>query len=145
MAMSGVSFDDKCMDAFNSLKTGEKKDKVRALVFKISDDKQKIIMDKEWAKEAGATQEDEYNEIIKTLPSNCGRFVVWDLDIDTKSGQRAGKLFCMFWSPEDAGVKDRMLYSSSSSAVKDKLMMKMVTVTDKDESEYNNFLEAGRK
>lgn len=143
--MSGVSFDDACMDAFSSLKTGEKKDKVRALVFKISDDKQKIVMENEFAKEAGRSQEDEYNSIIMTLPKECGRFVIWDLDVDTKSGQRAGKLFCMFWSPESAGVKARMLYSSSSSAVKDKLQMKMITVTDDDECKYDNFLEAGRK
>jgi hypothetical protein len=38
-----------------------------------------------------------------------------------------------------------MLYSSSSSAVKDKLMIKMYTVTDRDESEYSNFMEATKK
>jgi hypothetical protein len=97
MAMSGVVFADECVEAYNSLKTGDKKGTVRALVMRIGDDKASIVMEQEFKKNPSVSQEEEYNNILKTLPEDCGRFVVWDLDVETKSGQRTGKLFTMFW------------------------------------------------
>jgi len=120
---SGVEVTEACIEAFQQMKIPDPKEpRKRCIIFKISDDKKKIVIEKTILKDTNKTQEEEYAEIVQTLPPREGRYVVWDLLIpNAKSGKENDKLIFMSWSPDDAPVTSRMIFASSKDAIKKKL------------------------
>jgi len=82
------------------------------IVFKITDDKKSIVIEKKGDKGA------DFAEFTSTLPDGDCRYAVLDVQIDTKSGATANKLIFIAWSDDNASVKPKMLYASSKDALK---------------------------
>ena len=82
------------------------------MIFKISDDKKFIQVEKKGEKGAS------FEEFTKTLPDGECRYAVLDVEINTKSGATTNKLIFVAWSDDNASVKPKMLYASSKDAIK---------------------------
>merc|ERR1719454_2272923 len=106
---SGVQVAEDCVSEFEALKI---RNAYAYLVFKITDDKKQIVIDKKGEK--GSSFED----FCKCLPDGDCRYAVYDIEINTKSGATANKLIFVAWSDDNASVKPKMLYASSEDALK---------------------------
>jgi len=140
---SGVEVTEACISAFQDMKIPDSsKPRNRCIIFKISDDKKKIEIEKTILKNE-QEQEVQYNEIVEGLPPRDGRYIVWDLLIaNAKSGKENDKLVFMSWSPDDAPVQSRMIFASSKDAIKKKLQIGLaVDCSDKDEASYKEVCE----
>ena len=82
------------------------------IVFKITDDKKFIEVEKKGEKGAS------FEEFCGTLPDNECRYAVLDVPITTKSGAETSKLIFVAWSDDNASIKPKMLYASSKDALK---------------------------
>lgn len=112
---SGIKLNDHALNEYNRLQrpgTGDK-EILRYIIFKIEDPE--IVIDRQENRQVKGERdptEDEYTafkEIIRATKS-C-RYAVYDF---------GSKPVLMFWNPEDAAVRDRMLYAASFDAIKKK-------------------------
>ena len=82
------------------------------MIFKITDDKKFIEVEKKGAKD------ETFTDFCRALPDNECRYAVLDVEITTKSGATTNKLIFVAWSDDNASVKPKMLYASSKDALK---------------------------
>jgi len=129
MAGSGIAVKDECLQEYKKIKEKGTKEfsgepAKRCIFFKISDDKKFIEVDKVHLKDPELSQEDQFGKIMEDLDKQkIARYIVWDLECITKTGQPVDKLLFMMWCPDDLNVKIKMLMSSSKDAIKKKLVI----------------------
>ncbi|CAL8269676.1 unnamed protein product [Boreogadus saida] len=126
---SGVTVTDDVIAVFNDMKVRkaqaneeDKKKRKKAVLFCISPDKQNIILEE--GKEilcgdVGTTVKDPYLEFVKMLPSDDCRYALYDATYETKETKKEDLVF-IFWAPETASMKSKMIYASSKEAIKKK-------------------------
>ena len=101
---SGVGIDDTAISTFNELKLGHT---YRYIIFRVSDDNTKIIVDKTGAPTTC------FAEFVSELPRDECRYAVFDLAYTSEDGSDRNKLVFILWSPDSAKIKSKMLYTSS--------------------------------
>jgi len=106
---SGVQVNPDCIAEFDKMKI---RSEYQYLVFKITDDKKNIVIEKKGDKGA------DFADFTSNLPDGDCRYAVLDVEIETKSGATANKLIFVAWSDDNASVKPKMLYASSKDALK---------------------------
>ncbi|KAJ7417207.1 Cofilin-2 [Willisornis vidua] len=125
---SGVTVNDEVIKVFNDMKVRksstpeEIKKRKKAVLFCLSDDKKQIIVEE--AKQIlvgdiGDTVEDPYTAFVKLLPLNDCRYALYDATYETKESKKEDLVF-IFWAPESAPLKSKMIYASSKDAIKKK-------------------------
>ena len=57
-----------------------------------------------------------FEDFAKSLPSEEPRYALCDIDYTSEDGRPQTTLTFVFWSSDDCGVKERMLYASSNDA-----------------------------
>uniref|UniRef100_A0AAY5L8G3 ADF-H domain-containing protein n=1 Tax=Esox lucius TaxID=8010 RepID=A0AAY5L8G3_ESOLU len=112
---SGVTVTDEVITVFNEMKVrkaqpneDEKKKRKKAVLFCLSEDKKHIILE-------------EGQEILTgdMLPPNDCRYALYDATYETKETKKEDLVF-IFWAPESAPLKSKMIYASSKDAIKKK-------------------------
>ncbi|KAM3825147.1 cofilin-1 [Vipera latastei] len=125
---SGVTVCDKVIQVFNDMKVRkhapqeEQKKRKKAVIFCLSEDKKKIIL--EAGKEIlvgdlGDTVDDPYLHFVAMLPPSDCRYALYDATYETKESKKEDLVF-LFWAPESAPLKSKMIYASSKDALKKK-------------------------
>jgi len=109
MSRSGVALGADCISTYETLKLG-RGDKLKYIVFKLSDDKKQIVV-------AKTSKDADYDNFIADLPENECRYAVYDFDYDTEEGKRS-KICFYTWSPDTAPVRSKMVYASSKDALR---------------------------
>jgi cofilin len=135
---SGIHIDEQCQHQFKEMKLGHK---IPYIVYKISDDKKMVCVDK--VAEAGENYShlQAYLQEMKKI-GKC-RWAVADIQVKSKSGQDTNKLIYIQWNPDDAGIKEKMIYTSSNDALKRALGdgFKAHQANDDDELELSVIVE----
>nr|XP_043874256.1 cofilin-2-like [Solea senegalensis] len=102
---SGVTVNDEVIRVFNDMKVrksstqDEVKKRKKAILFCLSDDKKKIIVEegKEiLVGEIGETVDDPYISFVKLLPPNDCRYGLYDATYETKESKKEDLVF-IFW------------------------------------------------
>ncbi|OBS59358.1 hypothetical protein A6R68_09517 [Neotoma lepida] len=124
---SGVAVSDGVIKVFNDMKvrkssTPEVK-KFKAVLFCLSEDK-KIILEE--GKEilvgdVGQTVDDPYTTFVKMLPDKDCPTLSTMQPMRPRRARRRTWLVFIFWAPESASLKSKMIYASSKGAIKKKL------------------------
>ncbi|KAM9438771.1 cofilin-2-like [Oncorhynchus nerka] len=126
---SGVTVTDEVITVFNEMKVrkaqaneDEKKKRKKAVLFCLSEDKKHIVL--EAGKEiltgdVGTTIADPYLHFVKMLPADDCRYALYDATYETKETKKEDLVF-IFWAPEGAPLKSKMIYASSKDAIKKK-------------------------
>ncbi|XP_036040158.1 cofilin-1-like [Onychomys torridus] len=125
---SGVAVSDAVIKVFNNMKVHkssapeEVKKCKKAVLFCLSEDKNIIL---EEGKEilvgdVGQTVDHPYTTFVKMLPDKDCRYALYDATYETKESQKEDLVF-IFWAPESAPLKSKMIYASSKDAIKKKL------------------------
>ena len=101
----------------------EVKKRKKAVLFCLSEDKKNIILEE--GKEilvgdVGQTVDDPYTTFVKMLPDKDCRYALYDATYETKESKKEDLVF-IFWAPENAPLKSKMIYASSKDAIKKKL------------------------
>ncbi|KAF9166645.1 cofilin [Actinomortierella ambigua] len=124
--MSGVTAQAECVQAFNDLKLGKK---YKYIIYKLSADMKSIEVEK--SSDRSAT----YDDFIGDLPKDDCRYAVFDFDYKAGDGGDRAKIVFYTWSPDDAKIKQKMVYASSKDTLRKSLNGVGVDVqgTDYDE------------
>ncbi|XP_048712807.1 cofilin-1 isoform X1 [Caretta caretta] len=126
---SGVAVSDGVIKVFNDMKvrkastSEEVKKRKKAVLFCLSEDKRNIILEE--GKEilvgdVGETVDDPYLHFVKMLPESDCRYALYDATYETKESKKEDLVF-VFWAPDCAPLKSKMIYASSKDAIKKKL------------------------
>uniref|UniRef100_A0A3B3QKJ8 Cofilin 2 n=1 Tax=Paramormyrops kingsleyae TaxID=1676925 RepID=A0A3B3QKJ8_9TELE len=125
---SGVTVSDEVIKVFNDMKVRKSsssedvKKRKKAVLFCLSDDKKKIIVEEDkqiLVGDIGESVHDPYASFVKLLPLNDCRYGLYDATYETKESKKEDLVF-IFWAPENAPLKSKMIYASSKDAIKKK-------------------------
>ncbi|KAJ8255053.1 hypothetical protein GJAV_G00200420 [Gymnothorax javanicus] len=126
---SGVAISDAVVTIFNDMKVrkaqannDEKKKRKKAVMFRLSDDEKAIILDEEreiLVGDLGDTVDDPYLHFVSLLPPKDCRYALYDATYETKETRKEDLVF-IFWGPEDASLKSKMIYASTKDAIRKK-------------------------
>merc|ERR1712080_73036 len=108
---SGVQVNSQCLDSFQELKLGKK---TQYIVFKLSADNTQIEVEK-------TSPSASYDDFLNDLPPNSPRYAVYDFEYEKDGGKR-NKICFYAWSPDEAKIKEKMLYASSKDALRRSLV-----------------------
>ncbi|KAF9525906.1 actin cross-linking [Crepidotus variabilis] len=133
---SGVAVNPECVTAFQDLKL---KKKSKYIIFNLNSTMTEIVVHK-------TGEEKDYEEFLKHLPEAECRWAIYDLEFEKDGGQR-NKLLFISWSPDDAKVKQKMVFASSREALKRSLNGIAVEIqgTDFSEVAHESVLEKASK
>uniref|UniRef100_A0A3P8XDV4 Atlastin 3 n=1 Tax=Esox lucius TaxID=8010 RepID=A0A3P8XDV4_ESOLU len=126
---SGVTVTDDVITVFNEMKVrklqaneDEKKKRKKAVLFCLSEDKKHIILEEGQeilTGDVGVTVQDPYLHFVKMLPADDCRYALYDATYETKETKKEDLVF-IFWAPDGAPLKSKMIYASSKDAIKKK-------------------------
>ncbi|KAL3049718.1 hypothetical protein OYC64_009050 [Pagothenia borchgrevinki] len=125
---SGVTVNDEVIRVFNDMKvrksssTEDVKKRKKAVLFCLSEDKKKIIVEEGkqiLVGDIGDSVDDPYGCFVKLLPPNDCRYGLYDATYETKESKKEDLVF-IFWAPDGAPLKSKMIYASSKDAIKKK-------------------------
>ncbi|XP_069821507.1 cofilin-1 [Dendropsophus ebraccatus] len=125
---SGVMVSDIVISIFNAMKVRkacspeEAKKRVKAVIFCLSPDKKTIIPEEGreiLVGECGEKIQDPYKHFVDMLPHDDCRYALFDCCYETKESRKEDLVF-IFWAPDEAPLKSKMIYASSKDAIKKK-------------------------
>lgn len=114
MAASGVGVHDDCKTRYGLFKS--KKIDVKYMIFKLSDDLKQVVIESEGSR--ANTYDDFVNELKEAGSKKQCRYAVFDCPYVNKAGVSKSKLVFFYWGPEQATIKQKMVYSSSKDVFK---------------------------
>ncbi|KAK7690273.1 cofilin [Cerrena zonata] len=129
---SGVGVAQSVLDTFQELKIGKKH---KYIIFGLSADNTEIVVSK-------TNTDTNYETFLAELPENECRWAIYDLEYNKGEGIR-NKLLFITWSPDDAKIKQKMLFASSKEALRRSLVGIATEIqgTDYSEVAYESVLE----
>jgi cofilin len=125
---TGVQIDSQLITEFNEFKMGSK---YRYMLFKVSDDKKSIILDKKGDNNLS------YQDFVKNLPQNDCRYGVVNFEYTTESDGKRAKIVFVVWAPETAPIKSKMLYAGTKNDLKKSLVGLSIEIQGTDLSEVD--------
>ncbi|EGF98777.1 uncharacterized protein MELLADRAFT_73515 [Melampsora larici-populina 98AG31] len=130
--VKGVGVNQACIEEFMNLKL---KKKTKYIVFTLSDNKTEIQVEK-------TSESQDYDDFLGDLPGEACRYAVYDFEFESGEGKR-NKLCFYAWSPDNAPIKNKMLYASSKDALRRSLVGIGVEIqgTDLSEVSFESVLE----
>ncbi|KAK7722112.1 cofilin [Diaporthe eres] len=144
MTSGRATVNEECVSTWNDLKLSKKH---KYIIFKLSDDLKEIVVEhtsdsKDW--EEFRNRLVNAKTVSKTGQEGIGpRYAVYDFEYSLSSGEGdRNKLTFIAWSPDDAGIKSKMVYASSKDALKRALSGIAVEIqaNDADDIEHDSIL-----
>ncbi|KAI6043928.1 hypothetical protein EDC04DRAFT_494222 [Pisolithus marmoratus] len=129
---SGVSVSDRCLEEYHALKQSRKH---KYIIFALSSDLSSIVP----LKSSASTS---YEDFLEDLPEKECRWAVYDFEFE-KDGAKRNKICFISWSPDDAKIKQKMLFASSRDALRRSLVGIAIEIqgTEYSEVEYDAILD----
>jgi len=131
---SGVKVADDCVTTYQQLKLGKQ---FKYILFGLSKDLSEIVVDR-------TSDAPAHETFVADLPKDECRWAVYDFEF-LKEGEGEGKrnkLCFISWSPDDAKIKDKMVFASSRETLRRRLdgIAFEVQGTDPSEISYETVL-----
>ena len=110
---AGFKTTEECVLAFDKLKMHKH---ARFLTFKVEGSN--IVL------ENTGERTENWESFVKTLPKEQSRYIVYDFTYTTKDQppREVEKLIFIYWSPDEAPAKDKMLSATARGAFRKNLM-----------------------
>lgn len=84
----------------------------RYLVFKLNDAQTAIVQ------ECDGPKSETYDDFKSKLPADDCRYCIIDFDFKYPDGRENNKLIFVYWAPDTAKTKSKMIYASSKETFK---------------------------
>ncbi|KYO38541.1 cofilin-1 [Alligator mississippiensis] len=124
---SGVAVSDGVIKVFNEMKVrkaspgpAELSQRKKAVLFCLSEDQRAIVLEPGKEVLVGDAVPDPYAAFVALLPERDCRYALYDATYETRETKKEDLVF-IFWAPECAPLKSKMIYASSKDAIKKKL------------------------
>merc|ERR1712093_422026 len=131
---SGVAVNDECMQKFQELKLGKK---IKYIIYKLDDPSKptQIVVSK-------TSESQSYDDFLEELSETECLFAVYDFQYNKGEGDR-NKLCFFIWAPDNAKIKQKMVYASSKDALRRALVGvgSDIQGTDLSEVAYDSVLD----
>lgn len=128
---SGVGIAQESLNAYQEIKL---RHKYRYIIFRLSPDLREVVVEKK------GNLNDSYNDFVTTLLSTVEnkecRYAVYDFEY-THNQMSRQKLVFVLWTPSEALLKQKMAYTSTKNAFRQKLMGISVDLQATDASELS--------
>jgi len=136
---SGVSVNSGCIGEYQKLKSRHYK----YIIFMLNEDNTEIVVDNP----PGKSAEGDYEEFLDRLPKAECRWAVYDLEFEKEGAGRRNKICFYSWSPDEAKIKNKMLYASSRDALRRSLDGIAVEIqgTEPDEVAHDTVLDKAKR
>ncbi|KZT56333.1 actin depolymerizing protein [Calocera cornea HHB12733] len=108
---SGIGVSDECVAKFEELRLGKV---LKYIILEVAPNLQEIIVGK-------TSQDADYDKFLEDLPENECKWAIYDFAFEVDGGGKRNKIVLISWVPDDAKVKQKMIYASSKEALKRKL------------------------
>jgi len=133
MATSGVGVNAQCLEAYQALKLGKK---LKYIVLTLSQDRKEIVVEKQ-------SDSHNYEDFLADLPEADCRWAVYDFEYEKEGAGKRNKIAFFSWSPEDSRVQQKMLFASSTAALRHSLVGIAAEIqgTDYSEVSYESVLD----
>ena len=143
---------DDCLSTYQSLKLRKKP---KYIIFKLDDSRTEIVVDK-------SSESSDYDDFIADLPEDQCRWAVYDFEFEKEGVGKRNKLCFFTWSvafvqchcslvliqaasrhfidiraPDNAKIKEKMVYASSKDALRRSLVGIAVEIQSTEYSEVN--------
>ena len=129
MSSSGVQVNADVKIKYEELK----KDKSYRFILCVIRDSKEIVVDRTGSREAS------YEDMLSLLSSEHPAYVIVDLEYNNSEGNPARKIVFLFWLPDTANIKEKMLYSSSKTAIEKSLVgIVSYQASDFEEASFNS-------
>ncbi|EPQ27824.1 uncharacterized protein PFL1_04569 [Pseudozyma flocculosa PF-1] len=130
---SGVKVHQDCISQFQELKL---KKQAKFIIYAINNDNTEIIVEK-------TSSSSDYDEFIAQLPPTECRWAIYDFEFEKEGAGKRNKICFFAWSPDDAKIKQKMIYASSKDALRKSLVGISTEIqgTDFSEVSYETVLE----
>ncbi|EDR13119.1 actin depolymerizing factor [Laccaria bicolor S238N-H82] len=134
---SGVGVNPECIEVFQALKLNKKH---KYIIYKLNATNTEIVVDK-------TSDAQDYDTFTADLPETSPRWAVYDFAFEKEGAGKRHKITFYSWSPDDAKIKEKMLYASSRDALRRALVGIAVEIQGSDFSEvaYETVLEKASK
>jgi len=108
-------------------------------MFNLSKDLNEIVVEK--------VGDEEYEQFLEILPETECRWAIYDFGFEKEDGGHRNKIIFLSWSPDDAKIKQKMLFASSRDALKRSLAGIAIEIQGSDLSEvaYEIVLEKANR
>jgi len=113
------------MDTFQLLKLGKK---IKYIIFNLSKDNAEIVVEK-------TSSSQSYEDFLSDLPEAECRWAVYDFEYEREEGGKRNKICFYSWSPDEAKIKQKMLFASSRDALRRSLVGIAAEIQGTDMSE----------
>jgi len=105
------------------------KKKYKYIIYKISNDLTEIVID--------STGDLDYEDFLGVLPEEECRWAIYDFEYEKEGAGRRNKITFLSWSPDNAKIKQKMLFASSRDALKRSLTGVAIEIQGSDLSEVS--------
>ncbi|RDB17950.1 Cofilin [Hypsizygus marmoreus] len=122
---SGVGVSEQCLITYQELKL---KKSYKYIIFTLNKDNTEVIVEK-------TSTSQNYDDFIADLPEAECRYAVYDFEFEKEGGGRRNKITFIAWAPDDAKIKQKMLFASSKDALRRSLVGIAVEIQGTDFSE----------
>jgi cofilin len=126
--MLGLTLYDDVVSEFKELKM---KNASQYLIYRVSDQLDGILLERKGEKG------ESYQDMIKNLPSNLPRFVVYDYNLKTADGCEVRKLIYIYYIPDVATIKNKLISNSANKTLQCNLQGIDLTVRAKNLSDLD--------
>ncbi|CAL1712470.1 unnamed protein product [Somion occarium] len=130
---SGVGVNQNVLDTYQELKLGKKH---KYIVFGLSPDNTEIVVTK-------TSSDNSYETFLADLPEAECRWAIYDFEFERPGEGKRNKLLFVTWAPDDAKIKQKMLFASSKDALRRSLVGISTEIqgTDYSEVAYESVLD----
>ncbi|KAJ3518645.1 hypothetical protein NM688_g9408 [Phlebia brevispora] len=131
---SGVSVNSSCIEEYQHLKLGKT---FKYIIFGLNPTNTEIVVLK-------TSTEADYDTFITDFPAGECRWAVYDFEYELEGGAgKRNKLVFYSWTPDDAKIKQKMVFASSKDALRRSLVGLATEIqgTEYDEIAYETVLD----
>lgn len=141
---SGVKVDNECKTAFQDIKLGRK---FRYVLFGFAagDPTQIVVLKRA---DPGTTYDSFTEDLFNAEQNKDCRYAVFDAEYEAATGMQKNKILFFMWSPDNATIKQKMLYSSSKDALKRAFgegIAKEIQANDHGDLQWSSVLEVCKR
>ncbi|KAG7088190.1 cofilin [Marasmius oreades] len=124
--ISGVTVHQDCITMYQELKLRKK---YKYIIYNLNKDRTEITVEK-------TSDSGQYDDFLQELPEGECRWAVFDFEFEKDGGSR-NKLCFFAWAPDDAKIKQKMVFASSKDALRRALEGIAVEIQGTDPSEVS--------
>ncbi|KAM9477115.1 non-muscle cofilin 1-like [Clarias gariepinus] len=122
---SGVLISDEVVQVYNNMKVRshgtDEKERYKLLLMCLSEDQKSIIVDHKSSLKVKDVEgvQNVFQKVVSMLPPKDCCYGLYDCNYETKESQKEDLIF-IYWAPEDAPLKKKMVSASSKVSLKSK-------------------------